>query len=126
MRKRSGMKKKSAIAKVNEHVGQPLLNYGNTSFANVNSGKDVWWVNVNPGKFEHELHIILVKDEDEGLIWLRIAPGSISAPEDVFRVKKDNGYFDFEISCSPERYLKDVKSGGTEYDFTRHVEYEWG
>ena len=112
------------MARVNEHVGYPLLRDDNTSFANINSKKDVWWVNVNPRKFRHELHIILVKDGDSGLIWLRIAPSSISAPEDVFRVKQDNGYVDFEISSHPERYMKDVRSGGTEYDFSRHVEVE--
>lgn len=119
------MNKQSAMAMVNEHVGSQLLTVSNTNFANVNSQKDVWWINVNPAKFVHELHIVLAKDGDGGLIWLRIAAGSISAPEDVFRVRKDTGYFDFEISSRPERYLKDVKSGGTEYDFTPHVEYEW-
>lgn len=122
---KGSMNKQSAMAMVNEHVGSKLLTDNNTNFANINSRKDVWWINVDPAKFVHELHIILAKDGDGGLIWLRIAAGSIPASEDVFRVKKDNGYFDFEISSHPERYLKDVKSGGTEYDFTPHVEYEW-
>ena len=113
------MDKKSAMAMVNEHVGCQLLTAENTSVVNVNNSKDVWWVNVDPRKFERELHVVLVKDRDSGLIWLRIAPGSISAPEDVFRLKED-GRVDFEIS----RDMKDVKSGGTRYDFTRHVEWD--
>ena len=119
------MDKGPAMAQVNEHVGHQLLRGDNTSFANVNSKKDVWWVNVDPRKFERELHLVLAKDGDSGLIWLRIAPGSIAAPEHVFRVRQDNGYVDFEISSDPDRYMKDVKSGGTEYDFAPHVEYEW-
>ena len=118
--------KKSAMARINEHVGCQLLKPDNTRFANVNSAKkDVWWVNVPLDKFRNELHLVLVKDGGNGLVWLRVAPGSISAPEDMFRVRKDKGYVDLEISSLPERYLKDVKSGGKEYDFTRHVEYEW-
>ena len=117
--------KTSAMAKVNEHMGRELLSHHNTIFANINSAKDVWWLNVHPRKFGSDLHIILMKQGGSGLIWLRITAGFISAPEEVFRVRPDNGLVDVEISSRRQRYMKDVKNGGTGYDFRRHVEYEW-
>ena len=117
------------MTKINQHVGDQLLRTDNTIFASISSKKDVWWLTVDTRKFRRELHVILVKNGDSGLIWLRIAPGSISAPKDVFRfrVKKKNDCVDCEISSHPDdrRYMRDIRSGGTEYDFTRHVEYEW-
>ena len=119
------MDKKSAMAKVNEHLGYSLLVNGNTSLANVNSAKDVWWFNISPRKFERDLHIILVKEKDSGLIWLRIKGNSIPTPTKVFTVRQDNGYIDLEISSRPPYYMTDVKGGGKGYDFSRHIEYEW-
>ena len=31
-----------------------------------------------------------------------------------------------EISSRPQDYMRDVKNGGTGYDFTGHIEHEWG
>ena len=118
------MDKKQAMAKVNKHVGCRLLNHHNTTFAKVNSAKDVWWINVAPRKLRSDWHIILIKKRGNSLIWLRVPAGSISAPEKVFRVRQDKGCIDLEISSHCQRYMKDVKSGGTGYDFSRHVEYE--
>ena len=120
------MDKQSAIAMVNGHLGHKLLNQRNTSFANINASKDVWWIDINPRKFYSDLHILLVKESGSGLIWLRIKGNSISALEKVFKVRQDKGVIDLEISSRPQDYMRDVKSGGTGYDFTGHIEHEWG
>lgn len=119
------MNKELTIAKVNWHLGYRLLDERNTSFANVNSAKDVWWLNINPRKFERDLHILLVKEGDRGLIWLRIKGNSIPNPTKVFKVRPDKGLIDLEISSRALRYMTDVKSGGKGYDFSKHIEYEW-
>ena len=119
------MNKRSAIAKVNSHVGYGLLHGPNTSFANINASKGVWWLNVNPNKFNKDLHLLLAKKGQDGLIWLTIEANTFPAPERVFRTRQDNGLIDIEISTEPSQYLTDVKSGGTGYNFTRHVAHEW-
>ena len=35
---------------------------GNTSFANINASKPVWWININPSKFKSDLHLLLAKE----------------------------------------------------------------
>ena len=120
------MDKRSAMERVNEHWGSRLLDGGNTSFANINASKPVWWININPSKFKSDLHLLLAKEGDGGLIWLRIEGNSFPDVRKVFRVRQDNDYIDLEISSRHPKYMTDVKSGGTEYDFAKHIEHEWG
>ena len=89
----------------------------------------MWWININPSKFKSDLHLLLAKEGDGGLIWLRIKGNAFPDVSKVFRVRQDNGYkglIDLGISSIPPKYMTDVKSGGTEYDFTKHIEHEWG
>lgn len=116
--------KRVAIEKVNEHLGYKLLESSNTSFASVNNAKSVWWFDINPQKFQKELHLILALNR--GLIWLRIKANTFPIPEEKFSYRSDNGYISLEIFCNnTDRYLHDIRSGGTGYDFSSHVEYEW-
>ena len=83
------MDKRSAMEMVNEHWGSRLLDGGNTSFANINASKPVWWININPSKFKSDLHLLLAKEGDGGLIWLRIEGNSFPDVRKVFRVRQD-------------------------------------
>ena len=126
------MDKVTAIRMVNDHLGDVLLNDGNTHFANVNASqaRDFWWLNIHPRKFKSELHILLAKKGDNGLVWLRIEVDTFPNPADVFRVRTDDGKLgivDWEI-CSDDtdaRYMRDIKSGGTKYNFRPHIVQEW-
>ena len=119
------MDKQSAIAKVNDYLGHRQLYGRNTSFANINSSKPVWWLNINPAKFQNDLHLLLVTDKQDRLIWLKIEADTIPEPDRTFRKRSDNGAIDLEISSDPSRYLVDIKSGGSEYSFAKHIEHEW-
>ena len=84
---------------------------------------------IDPSKFKSDLHLLLAKEGDGGLIWLRIKGNTFPDVSKVFRVRQDSshkGWIDWEISSRPPKYMTDVKSGGTEYDFTKHIEHEWG
>lgn len=120
------MNKQSAMAMVNGYLGHGLLNERNTSFANVNASKAVWWLNIRPERFEDDLHVLLVKEGETGLIWLKIEANAFPFLERVFRKRQDTGAIDLEISSMPSHYMTDVKSGGTGYNFTKHIEHEWG
>ena len=124
-----GMDKRSAMEMVNEHLGNRLLYGRNTSFANINAAVPLWWMNIGPSKFKSDLHLLLAKEGDGGLIWLRIKGNAFPDVSKVFSVRQDNshkGLIDLGISSIPPKYMTDVKGGGTEYDFTKHIEHEWG
>ena len=116
-------KKALAIEKVNEHLGYKLLESSNTSFASVNNAKPVWWLDINPKKFQKELHLLLAMDQR--LIWLRLKANTFPIPKEKFSYRSGNGYISLEISCNnADRYLYDIRSGGTGYDFSPHVELD--
>ena len=115
--------KRSAMERINSALGNVLLNHDNTHFSNVNASKPVWWFNIDPCKFENDLHLLCAKNS--GLIWLKIEANIFRSPERTFRFRSDKGLVDLEISCGGERYMHDVKSGGSGYDFRPHIQREW-
>jgi uncharacterized protein (DUF433 family) len=119
------MEKRSSIEIANAYLGHRLLDGQNTSFANVNTAKAVWWININPGKFNRDLHLLLANDKRDYLVWLKIEANTIAAPDRVFQIRRDNGAIDLEISTEVSRFLVDIKGRGTGYDFTRHIVHKW-
>ena len=117
------MDKRQAMERVNADLGHALLDRGNTAFSSVNRAKPVWWFNIDPRKFRNDLHLLCAASP--GLIWLTVEANTFRNPESTFRFRSDKGMVDLEISCGADRYMCDVKSGGSGYDFRRHVRREW-
>ena len=116
------MEKSEAMARINSQVGRALLKGRNTRFASVNKSKSVWWLNVPLEMTCEDLHIILKraeKGQDGDLIWITLPAGTLSKTR--FRYWQDRDAIDLEIGAKGARYLKDIKSGGTWYDFSPHV-----
>ena len=117
------MTRSKAIKLVNSYLQHGVLDGTNTHFTNVNSAKEVWWFNIPPEKFARELHLLCAKKTE--LIWLTIEKDAVLNPEKTFRLRQDKWVIDLEISCASNRYMCDVKSGGSGYDFRSHIRREW-
>ena len=118
------MNKRAAMELVNSDLlHDAILNENNTHFSKVNSAKEVWWFHIPPHKFKQELHLLCAGRDC--LILLTIEANSVPDPEETFRLRQDKGVIDIEISCALERYMHDVKSGGSGYDFRRHIRKQW-
>ena len=117
------MDKKSSMERINATLGCELLNRVNTHFSNVNAKKPVWWFNINPRKFESDLYLVCANNLE--LILLKIDANAVSDPTQTFRFRTDKCLVDFEISCVGPRYMHDVKSGGSRYDFRPHIRRKW-
>lgn len=85
----------------------------------------MWWLNISPGKFLADLHLLLADDQNNQLTWLRMETNTISEPGKMFRIRQDTGAIDIEISCRQPTRMVDVKSGGIGYDFSKHIVSEW-
>lgn len=113
---------------VNKRLGEASsLNHHNAVFSNVNVSKDVWWFTIPPQKFVSELHVLLAKKDDSGLIWLRIRANAFPNLANVFRKRADNGKVHWEI-CSDDTdalYMRDTKNVRIKYDFRPHIAQEW-
>lgn len=120
------MTKSEAIKTVNSYLGRPALDNRNTRFSKVNSSKDVWWLNIPINKFSSDVHLVLAKSQ--GFIWIKIPTGSFPnlSSFSKFKIREDIGAVDLEISCDKKyKYLCDIKSGGSEFDFEPLIEFEF-
>ena len=114
--------KKEIIDYINTTKGGSLTS-GNTSYSKINKSKDVWWFNVRTNKFNSNVHLLL-KTEIQ-VIWITLPKGFVSNLPSTFKVREDKDAVDLEISADTQfKYLQDVKSGGTGFDFSGFVKAE--
>jgi hypothetical protein len=112
--------KKEIIDYINTTKGA-YLNSSNTSYSKINKSKAVWWFNVRTDKFNEDVHLLL--NTESKVIWITLPKGFVSNVASYFRIRHDKNAVDLEISADRNyKYLVDVKSGGTGFDFSAFVE----
>lgn len=115
----------------NQHIEYVQSNFGdrtvrstNTSYASINKSKEVWWLNIPVGKFEEPVNLLL-QGEDK-LIWIQLPKNFVANLASIFKIREDKNAVDLEISADRSYlYLKDVKSGGTHFDFKPFVKEQF-
>ena len=116
------MDKKNAIGYINKTYGAGLNNI-NTSFASVSISKykTVWWTTVPVHKFNEPVHLLF--NTTDAVIWIELPKNFEPNLSDKFKIRTKKGcanqdFVDIEVwAGNDERYMKDVKSGGTGFDF---------
>lgn len=83
----------------------------NCNFANINAAKPVWWI--DPKSNENSERWFLLYGD--GVLYVLRIPGGILCKS---RFRQKGELLSIEISTST---FVDVKSGGTKYDFKKHV-----
>jgi hypothetical protein len=113
------MTKTELITYINQnHKGG--LNSANTSFSSINKSKEVWWFNIPVTKFNSDVHLLL--SASNYVLWLHLPKGFVKQLATSFKIRQDKDAVDLEISADKNfKYLKDIKSGGSEFDFTPSV-----
>jgi len=117
------MNKNIASAIVNKHLNSQLLNPnngGNVTWANINASKDVWWADIPVKKFAKTLYLILNDDRNSTFSLLSIDNGKIKYPYNHFK-KLREGYISIEISSRDRDKFIDLKSGGTNFNFSNFL-----
>jgi hypothetical protein len=110
------MKTKKEIIDFINATKRGSLNNNNTSYSKINTSKEVWWFNVPVDKFNEEVHLLL--NTTGKVIWVHLPKGFVSNLNANFKIRQDKNAVDLEISADKSfKYLKDVKSGGTGFDF---------
>ncbi|MFC4633348.1 hypothetical protein ACFO3O_05485 [Dokdonia ponticola] len=111
--------KKEIIAYINATKGT-YLNNSNTSYSKINTSKTVWWFNIRTDKFNDDVHLLL--NDKTKAIWITLPKGFVGNLYGTFKIRKDKDAVDLEISADRcFKYLQDVKSGGTGFDFSGFV-----
>jgi hypothetical protein len=113
------MNKKQLIDLINRRF-EGNLHSNNTCFSSINKSKRVWWANIHVSKFVDEVHLLLA--DADGFLWITLPRGFVSNLSDKFKIRADKNVVDLEISADRNfKYLIDVKSGGTGFDFRGFV-----
>ena len=110
------MPTKKEIADFINSTREANLNRANTSYSKINKSKAVWWFNVPVHKFTDDVHLLL--DTTTFVIWIHLPKNFVHNLSTYFKIRPDRDAVDLEISSDRNyKYLIDVKSGGTEFDF---------
>lgn len=110
--------KAAAIVNSKGFVKLDANNNGNVSWANINSSKNVWWIDIPIKKFHHDSHLLLNDKVNKIFHWIYIPRGTFPDPYNTFRQLRD-GYISVELSSKDTNKFIDVKSGGTKFDFKK-------
>lgn len=102
------------------HQFKGNLNTGNTSYSSINKSKEVWWFNIPVHKFSDDVHLLL--NATDKAIWIKLPKDFVRNLPGTFKVREDKNAVDLEISADKcFKFLMDVKSGGTGFDFKSFV-----
>lgn len=113
------MTKSQHISYVNQNYGGSLNNF-NTAYASINKSKEVWWLNIPVEKFSETVHILL--NAGSRIHWIELPNGFVSSVSQKFKIRPDKNVVDLEISADRSYlYMKDVKSGGTNFNFSPYI-----
>lgn len=108
--------KKEIIDFINTTNKTSLTNI-NTSYSKINKSKAVWWFNIRKDKFKNDVHLLLKSNNT--IIWIVLPKGFNLTP---FKIREDKNAVDLEISSDRNfKFLHDIKSGGSGFDFSSYV-----
>ena len=117
----NGLKTKKEIIEIINPKYDAFLTVNNTNCASISISKKIWQINVPVINFMEDVHLLL--NATNLVIWIVIPKGSINL--DLFKIREDKNALVLEISADNNfKYLHDVKSGGTEFDFSEFVKEE--
>lgn len=116
--------KNQLIEYIQSNFGDRTVRSTNTSYASINKSKEVWWLNIPVGKFEEQVNLLL--QGGNKVIWIQLPKNFVPNLASKFKIREDKNAVDLEISADRSYlYLKDVKSGGTYFDFRPFVKEQF-
>ncbi len=120
----SNLSKRDAIAIINAHNNVPLTN-ATTHFANINSGKSVWWFDIPVKKFisgKFETINLLLYDNNDGLLHhLSVNINQIKDNLDSVYIREDKECISLELSAQKYNRFQDIRPGSGRMDFSQFL-----
>ena len=122
------MNKNKASKMINKFYEDNRLNpnnNGNVKFANKNSSKNVYWINIHmDNRIKDEFHLLLNNDIERKLIHLVIPPNTFNSDLFVCRYDEKSRLDMLDIELSVDK-LVDIKSGSSNFTFKDYIEREY-
>ena len=116
------LSKAAAVAEINRRG--PSLNPRDTHFANVNSRKAVWWLDIPREKLgdrsTSDLHLVLA-DEGGVVHYLRVPKAWMARNISALALRTDKNVISLELSAVPASLFRDVRPRSGRLDFAPFV-----
>jgi hypothetical protein len=122
----SKLSKSEAMATINREFGTPLSN-GTTHFANINSSKSVWWIDIPVEKFTsgqyRSIDLLVFNSESKQLHHLQVQSKYVSDNLDKFRIRKDKAKacVSLELSSRESNQFQDVRPASGRMQFAQFL-----
>jgi hypothetical protein len=117
------MNKSEALAVENKRLSRRLrpLNNTNTHFSNINSSKEVWWLDIplekiRTGKID-PLHLLLYDDRSRELHHLEVPIAYFRRNMKALVIRPDKDVISLELSAARSNRFQDVRPTGGRVPF---------
>jgi hypothetical protein len=117
------MNRQEAMRRANSGYGTRELNGGNTRFANINSPRGAWWVDIPLSKITagglEEINLLLYDHRSDELHHLRVPSKYFRENITWLAVLEDKDCIRIELTTDRANMFKDIRSGGAGVQFVR-------
>lgn len=119
-----GMNKKLAVETLKRRGFLPRLSTPLTHFANVNSRKPVWWLEIPRDEVfdlaQPDVHLVLA-DPDSTLHYLCVPKEWVIKNIKEFAIRKDKDVISLELSALPQNQFSDVRPRSGRLSFVQFL-----
>ncbi|HWN08677.1 MAG TPA: hypothetical protein VNO50_05290 [Pyrinomonadaceae bacterium] len=119
------MNKSEAIARIARLPGASGIRTNSVYFANVNSSKDVWWLDIPVEKLSQagssNISLLLYDDRSGKLHYLDVPKSYFIDNQRRLITRTEKGCISLELSTDKSKMFSDVRPGGDGIDFSRFL-----
>jgi hypothetical protein len=118
------MNRQTAIALINQGHQKPMLHGGNTSFANINAAKDVWWFDISLQRVAQPtaglfVHLLPFDQRCATLHHLKIPTSYFQENLPKLVVRNDRMAISLELSADSRNLFQDMRPGSAGVGFAQ-------
>ena len=119
------MNKAEAIARIARRTNLSEFTSGSIHFANVNSSKDVWWLDIPLGKISSggSIAFLLYDDRSDQIHFLEVPKSYFRDNLNRLVVRTVKQCVSLELSTETHKLFRDVRPAGGGVNFAQFLKY---
>jgi hypothetical protein len=121
------MNKSEAIARIARRMSSTEVAAGSIHFANVNSSKDVWWLDIPLAKLSSggnlNIGLLLYDHRPDQLHYLEVPKSYLRDNQNRLVVRAEKRCISLELSTETHKLFRDVRPAGSGVNFAQFLKY---
>jgi len=119
------MNESEAITRVKSRLKMPVLLTSSIHFANINSSKNVWWLDIPLSKLTEEgnsnITLLLYDHINDKLYYIVIPKVYFQENMERFAIRHNKGCISIELSTDEAKIFCDMRPGGYGINFRKYL-----